>query len=100
MKENLTFQVKDLATSIAMAYVWISVIILMLFFPLIVESISLINTFYIFAAFALFSVIHSYFFLIETKGKSLDEILLELSKPNKPEPETNIENNETNLENN
>lgn len=65
----------------------------MTFFPLIVESITLINTFYIFAAVALLSVVHSYYFLIETKGKSLDEILLELSAKDNENSE-DLENNE------
>lgn len=72
-------QVKDLATAIIMTYVWSSVFILLSFFPTSVEAIGLSSTFWIFAVVALWSTIYFYFFLIETKGKPLEQILYELS---------------------
>lgn len=73
------FQVQDIANTIVMIYIWITLFILLQFFPLCASLVGLHNVFYLFAIVSLWAAGYAYYFLIETKGKSLEKILQELS---------------------
>lgn len=73
------FQVQDIANTIVMIYIWITLFILLQFFPICASLIGLHNVFYLFAIVSLWAAGYAYYFLIETKGKSLEKILQELS---------------------
>ncbi|XP_077296487.1 facilitated trehalose transporter Tret1-2 homolog [Arctopsyche grandis] len=79
LSEVFAAEVQDIANTIIMIFIWLTSFVLIQFFPLCASLIGLHNVFYVFAVVAFWSAVYAYFCLIETKGKTLEDILMELS---------------------
>lgn len=78
ISEIFPINVRGIAVSIATFALWGGNFVVSRFFPVLVENISAANTFFIFAAIACVALIFVLTMVPETKGKTLEEIELEM----------------------
>uniref|UniRef100_W4VS11 Putative sugar transporter n=1 Tax=Phaedon cochleariae TaxID=80249 RepID=W4VS11_PHACE len=80
LSELLPAKMKSVATAFVSTFVWILSFVVTKYFEQVVSVLGLGETFFVFSGFCLLAGLFSIFYLIETKGKSLQEIQEELSK--------------------
>ncbi|WP_435948123.1 sugar porter family MFS transporter [Dryocola sp. BD586] len=78
ISEIFPISVRGIAVSIATFALWGGNFFVSRFFPVLVENISAANTFFIFAGIAVIALIFVLAMVPETKGKTLEEIELEM----------------------
>ncbi|XP_034952225.1 uncharacterized protein [Chelonus insularis] len=79
MGELFTAETKALASGLAVMLNWFLVFLVTKTFPSMKEQLGAGVTFWVFAGIMAFATVFEYFFLIETKGKTLQEIQNELN---------------------
>ncbi len=74
ISEIYPLNLRGLAMSVAMAFLWAVYIITTVTFLTLIQYLGTAETFWLYALFCAASWLFSYFFIPETKGKSLEEI--------------------------
>ncbi|WP_074012382.1 sugar porter family MFS transporter [Candidatus Sodalis sp. SoCistrobi] len=80
ISEIFPIQVRGIAVSIATFALWGGNFFVSRFFPVLVENISAANTFFIFAGIAVLALLFVLTMVPETKGKTLEEIELQMNR--------------------
>jgi SP family arabinose:H+ symporter-like MFS transporter len=80
ISEIFPIHVREVAVSIATFALWGGNFFVSRFFPVLVENISSANTFFIFAGISIVALIFVLAMVPETKGKTLEEIELEMHR--------------------
>ncbi|KAL3266525.1 hypothetical protein HHI36_010693 [Cryptolaemus montrouzieri] len=77
--EIFPMQFKEIVNSLCSIVFYISTFLMLMLYPYMRDALGLGAEFWIYSAFALLCTIFSYFYVIETKGKTLNEIIAELN---------------------
>lgn len=85
VSELFKTEAKSLATSICIAQLWITSFFYVKFFSNIVNAVGIDTCFAIFAVCCAAGAVFTFFYVIETKGKSVDTILHELGGYSQPD---------------
>ncbi|XP_011303782.1 facilitated trehalose transporter Tret1-like [Fopius arisanus] len=77
--EVFSSDISGFANSIAMVFMWIVAFLNMKYFPFVMDLLGIDGAFFLLAAFCICTLVFTFFFIPETKGRDIESILDELN---------------------